>query len=432
MLRKTLDFLAHSSPWLVFAPFMLLYAVIALKMTPHDHLILDEGRYWGFAENLLHGHYHYKEGYQFLWSGPGYPLLLMPFVAVDSPLWVLKLLNALLLYSSVVLFFHLLRLYISPRKALLGALLFACYYPMYEVGLPYVMTEAWSMFLTVAPTYLLCKAFRFKDYRWKSLLLPAFLLGLLALTKVIFGYVLLVMVVICLGAWLVRGRSKQMANLMAVFGFALVFCLPYLAYTYSLTGKVFYWGNSGGLQLYWMATPFEDELGDWHVPTLQEDPLLQEHHGAFFAEIEGLGPVEKDAALQRKAIAYIRAHPKKFAYNWVANLGRTFFSHPLSFLKPSNGLFRYLVPNIFLIVFAVMMLFPTLRYYTKFPLEILVMLVFSLVYLGGISVLASYPRFLFMIVPIWMLWIAWGLHRFVKVNFGNSSEANLPQPSPDA
>jgi hypothetical protein len=428
MLRQLQDRFANANPWLVYLPFLVLYCMLALFTSPHDQLVLDEGRYWGFAENLLNGHFHYKEGYQFLWSGPGYPLLLMPFVAFDTPLWVLKLVNAGLLFSSVVLFSKLLRLYVSPRQALYGALLFACYYPMYEVGLPYLMTEAWSMFLTVGATYYICKAFRFKDYRLKTLVLPSVLLGMLALTKVIFGYVLLVMIVICFVIWLLRGRSRRMAHMTKFFSLAMVICIPYLVYTFSLTGKVFYWGNAGGLQLYWMATPYENELGDWHVDTLEEDSTLMKNHGAFFAEINPLSPLEKDEALKKRAIENIKAHPKKFAYNWIANLGRTFFSHPLSFLKPSNGLFKYLVPNIFLIVFVALMAIPTMRYYKKFPLEILIMLVFSMIYLGGISVLSSYPRFLFMVVPIWILWIAWGLHRFVTLNFGSSKEANLPQP----
>jgi hypothetical protein len=176
-----------------------------------------------------------------------------------------------------------------------------------------------------------------------------------------------------------------------------------------------------------MSSPFEDELGDWHMPTLEENGLLQKNHGAFFSEISGLGEVEKDEALKRRAIEQIKAHPKKFAYNWVANVGRTFFSHPLSFLKPSNGLFYYLVPNIFLIVFATLMAILTVLYYKRFPLEILVLLVFSLLYLGGISFLASYVRFLYPIVPIWMVWIAWGLHRFVRLNLGKQDQADFPQ-----
>ena len=427
MFRKLQETLANTNPWLVYLPFLLLYCILALTTSPHDQLVSDEWRYWGFAENLLNGHFHFKDGHQFLWSGPGYPMLLVPFVTVDSPLWVLKLLNALLLYSSVVLFSKLLRLYVSPQQSLWGAILFAGYYPMYEVSLPYIMTEAWSMFLMVAPVYLVCKAFRFKDFRLKTLLLPAFLLGMLALTKVIFGYALIVMILICFTVWLLRGRSKRMAHMTKFFALAMVVCVPYLVYTFSITGKPFYWGNAGGLQLYWMATPYENELGDWHVETLEEDSTLLKNHGAFFAEINPLSPTAKDDALKKRAIENIKAHPKKFVYNWVANLGRTFFSHPLSFQKPSNGLFKYLVPNIFLIVFASLMAIPTLLYYKKFPLEILVLLVFSMVYLGGISVLSSYPRFLYLIVPIWMLWIAWGLHRFVKINFGSSKEANHPQ-----
>ncbi len=393
-------------------------------MIPHDVLIADEGRYWGFAQNMLQGHYHYKEGYQFLWSGPGYPLLILPFVAIDSPLWVLKLLNALLMYTAVVVFFRMLNLYVSKPKALMAALLFACYWPMYEVTFPCVMTESFSIFLTVTASYFICKAFRFKDYRWRTLLLPGFLLGMLALTKVIFGYVIAVMIVICLVVWLLRGRSKRMWQMSKIFLFAMAFCLPYLAYTYSLTGKPFYWGNSGGLQLYWMASPYENELGDWHVPTLEEDPTLMRNHGAYFASIAHLSPMDKDAELTRQAIANIKAHPKKFAYNWIANLGRTFFSYPLSFLLPSNGYLKYLIPNIFLIVLGILMALPTLLYYKRYPLEILVLLLFALVYLAGISLLASYARFLYMVVPIFMLWIGWSLHRFVRLH--------LPMPPSDA
>jgi hypothetical protein len=418
MLRRLYHIVAHANPWLVMGPFLLLYAVLALVMDPHETLIYDEGRYWGFAENMLNGHFHYKEGYQFLWSGPGYPLLLLPFVMLSSPIWVLQLVNAGLLYLAVVFFFKLMNLYFSREKSLFAALLFACYWPMYEVGLPYLMTEAWSMFLTVLAVFLTCRAFRLKDYRWRTFLLPGLLLGMLALTKVIFGYAIAVMIVICLVAWLIRGRSRRMWSMSRIFLFAMAFCIPYLLYTYSLTGKVFYWGNAGGLQLYWMASPYEKELGDWHLPTLEEDPSLMENHGAFFASIEHLSPLEQDMALKQKAIENIKAHPKKFVYNWVANVGRTFFSYPLSFLYPSNGYLKYLIPNIFLIVFMVIMLVPTLLYYKRYPLEILVLLVFAFVYLAGISLMASYPRFLYMAVPIFMLWIGWGLHKFVRLQPG--------------
>ncbi len=424
MLRKLIHTLANANPWVVFLPILLMYMVLALKLSPHDTLVLDENRYWDYAENLLQGRFA-LEGGNFLWSGPGYPLLLMPFVALKTPIFVLKLVNALLLYSSVVFFFKLFNLYVSRQKSLLASLIFACYWPMYEVGLPYVMTEAWSMFLTVTAAFLICKAFRFKDYRWHALLLPGCLLGELALTKVVFGYVLAVMIVVCLLVWLLRGRSKRMWHMSKVFLFSMAFCLPYLFYTYSITGKPFYWGNAGGLQLYWMSTPYEHELGDWHMPTLEEDTTLMRNHGAYFASIRGLDPVAIDAELKRKAIENIKAHPKKFAYNWIANMGRTFFSHPLSFLEPSNGYLKYLVPNIFLIVLSVLCLLPTLLYYKRYPLEILVLLVFCLVYLGGISVMASYPRFLFMTVPILMLWIAWTMHKFLRLKL------DLPVP-PDS
>ncbi len=428
MLRRFINLINNTSPWWLFLPFLLFYVVLALVMEPHTELLYDEGRYWGFALNMLNGHYHYKEGYQFLWNGPGYPILLLPFVVLNCKPWVLELLNSLMLYATVVYFFKLMNMYISRKQALFATLILACYWPLYEVCLPYIMTEALCMLLTVTASYFLCKAFRLKDYRWRTILLPAFLLGMLALTKVIFGYVIMVMIVVCLVVWLLRGRSHRMWQMSKVFLFALAFCTPYLLYTYSLTGQAFYWGNAGGLQLYWMSTPYENELGDWHVATLEEDTTLMKNHGVFFASINHLSAQQQDQALKVQAIANIKAHPKKFAYNWVANLGRTFFSYPNSFLKPSNGYLKYLVPNIFLIVFMVIMMYPTVVYYKRYPLEILILLLFAFVYLAGISVLASYARFLYMTVPIFMLWIGWGLHRFVAFNLdppryhGNNGE----------
>ena len=54
-------------------------------------------------------------------------------------------------------------------------------------------------------------------------------------------------------------RQKNLARVFTgAFGLR-----PYLFYTYHLTGKHFYWANSGGLGLYWMASPDPNDFGSW-------------------------------------------------------------------------------------------------------------------------------------------------------------------------
>lgn len=416
-MKKLLHTLSGYSPWLIFLPFGLLWVAMAWTMMDNSALVMDEVRYWGFAENLLNGHFHYLEGDNFLWSGPGYPMTLVPFAAMDAHLGLVKAMNAVYLYLAVVLLFKTMTFYFSRKKSFLVALIWACYYPLYSMALPNIMTEALVILTVIGVMYTTVRAIKSEHRSWKKLILPGFCVGFMVLTKIIFGYVVLLVAAILFIAWL-RNRSHAKLKVMArIMGIGVIFLLPYLTYTFVLTKKPLYWGNTAGLSLYWMSSPYAEELGDWHGPGLGEHPKLKEHHGEFFASIAHLGPVEKDDALKAKAIENIKAHPKKFVYNCIANVGRTLFSHPLSYLEPSNGLFYYLVPNIFLIVFTLIFLLPTIRWHKKYPTEMLVLLFMALLYFGETIPVASYARFFFLIIPILLWWIAFSLDRFVKLKF---------------
>src|SRR3982751_4510520 len=76
---------AKQNPYLIFAPFLVFYLLIC-AFFHKDKLQGDEGRYLEFAHNLLHGYYSPPSPRQSLWSGPGYPILLMPFVGLGLPL----------------------------------------------------------------------------------------------------------------------------------------------------------------------------------------------------------------------------------------------------------------------------------------------------------------------------------------------------------
>ena len=417
MIDRFLGWLAPRNPWLMLLPALALYLFLAATLTSHDALVRDEVRYWGFADNLLHGHFHDKGGDNFLWSGPGYPVVLMPFVALDAPLVLPKLFNAVLYYVAMGLFFHLACLYFTRKKAWLATLVMVAYYVPWVECFGDIMTESLTMCLMIGTAYAFCRNMQQGRLGWRDMVLPGVLLMWLMLTKVLFGYVVLLALLALTGWYFLRGREAKVGGSARFLALGLAFCLPYLLYTFSLTGKLFYWGNSGGMQLYWMSSPFPDELGDWHVYSLKEHPSLETNHRAFFDSLEGLDPVAKDEAFKRKALENIRQHPAKFVKNWAMNITRTLFSHPLSFLKPSLGVFKYVFPHAFLLVLGAFFFWPTLRRHRLWPTELLVLLFFCGVYLAGTSLLASYARFFFPVVPILVIWLGYGLDRFVKVRW---------------
>ena len=96
------------NPFLLFSPFLLLYATFILF---HFKSILvgDEIRYLFLAKNLTHGYYWHPGDRIGLGNGPGYPILLMPFLALNAPLICMKLINAVLQYVSVIFLFKSLK-----------------------------------------------------------------------------------------------------------------------------------------------------------------------------------------------------------------------------------------------------------------------------------------------------------------------------------
>ena len=132
---------------------------------------------------------------------------------------------------------------------------------------------------------------------------------------------------------------------------------PWLAYTYAKTDRLFVWGNSGSLSLYWMTSPYEGDLGDWHQAHLVfTDPDLQPHR-AFFEALRGLDLAEQNAEIEREALRNIADHPGAYAENVVANVSRMLFNSPYSrTLQQTNDVF-YALPNAILLGAAVLCAF---------------------------------------------------------------------------
>jgi 4-amino-4-deoxy-L-arabinose transferase-like glycosyltransferase len=388
--------------WMLLALFGT-YLLVALAAS-QDQFRGDEGAYVGYATNLVQGFYTYRDPERMnLWYGPGYPLLLAPFVAVGAPWLAAKVLNALLLLGGVLLFYQTLRIYVPARTASWGALLVGLYPPFFR-HLHQVLTETLAVFLVCAFAYLFCRVYRDDRQRRWFVVGAAAALAWLALTKVVFGYVIVVMLLLCLLGLPLRPALFKRAAL--VFGLAMVLCTPYLLYTWSVTGRAFYWGNSGGPGLYWLATPYEGELGDWqNWSRLPDSSRFRRNHRAFFASLDGMSEIERSDSLQRQAVRNIKAHPKKFLRNWTANVGRLFFSFPFTDRPQKLSTLFYALPNTILLSLFGVSVYALVVGHRLVPVELNVLPLTGLVALGGISLVGAEARYFTPLVPLFALWI---------------------------
>ena len=271
-------------------------------------------------------------------------------------------------------------------------------------------------------------------------------LAYLAITKVIFGYVLLAFLITSLIIYGI-GKHKVFKSNLVIAGLALLFCVPYLGYTYKETGKLFYWGNSGGELLYWTASPHQTDLGEWHtggpgmndffaeryhlsgvdpelvfsVNELIAERIYQDHKG-FKERLNGLGAYSADALYKKEALKNIKAYPFNFLKNWVMNIGRITLGYPHSlYAKPPFSSFMSLlniIKSSFLVVFFISSLILSLTLLKKIPSEYWSILLFGMIYFGGTSLLAAQSqRFLIPLTPIIVIWISHILMHFkIKKN----------------
>lgn len=382
----------------------MIYILIVLVINT-DKFVGDEGRYVMYANNLTEGIFS-PEGEIYLWSGPGYPLLLAPFVLFKLPWMAAKLLNPLFLFVGIIFFYHTLRFYMQESSAIFYSYMLGIYIPYYRL-LSQLVTESFSIFLVCCFMFYLCKIIREGKYRWSQLLIASVSLGYLALTKVFFGYVILFGLLLFLFLYLWK-KKEAYKKIVLVYSFALLCCTPYLFYTYSLTGKIFYWGSQGGLYIYLMSSPYDNEYGDWSERN-------SGNHNVFYNKISELSAIEQDKEFKREAIKNIINRPSKYMMNWISNVGRMLFNYPFSYTYQRVSNYFYIIPNMFLVVAGVLCLYPTWLGRALIPFEIYALMVFALISFGGLSVIMSENRYFWPLVPVFILWIAFTLSRLIKI-----------------
>jgi len=437
---------------LQFLPLLLLYLFIVIMLSSPS-FEGDESDYVAYASRLTQEQVSPIETVS-LWCGPGYPIVLTPFAYFELPWLAAKLLNAVFVFGAILYFYGTLAHWLEDTHAFIFAWVLGLHPPLWR-EMPALHTESLVFLLMCGflfhftkslskqgaaalrrdeknnasdlppkgqtPVRIGSKSSRASTHAWLHVLAASLFLGYLALTKILYGYAILVGLLLFVALYFLRKQEKEKKT-VCIYSLALIWCLPYLMYTYSLTDKVFCWGTSGGMSLYWISTPNQDELGDWFsFADVQTNPDLAQHK-PFFDEVADLPQVQRDSEFKKQAIFNITHHPKKFLANWTANIGRLLFSYPYSYSQQKLSTYFYLAPNMFLVVVFILSIGPAILRWNCIPFDIFALLLFALIAFGGSSLLSAYSRQFSPLAPILLLWIAFIYTRIVRIRL-------CPQPT---
>jgi len=418
----------YKNPFLLFAPLLVLFVLITL-VVHDDAMESDEGRYYYFAENLYNGYYSPPPPDINLWCGPGFPIILIPFVALKLPLISITLFNAILMYLSVVLLYKSAIKFVSYPLTLFFSFFWAFCYSAYKY-ISLIHTEIFTAFLIMLLTYFSVLAFESKTSSKRYLILGGLILGFIALTKIIFGYVLVVLLIGSIMLFLISENKVNLKKTLFILLVAFLTVSPYLLYTYNLTGRAYYWGNSGGMSLYWMSTPHEMEYGDWNNETytavidaeISGGPaILKKTHQKDADEIAKYTGVEKDDAYKRIAIQNIKSNPTKFLKNIISNISRSFFGFPFTYSYQRPLIKVWYSSILFTLILVSMIL--TIINWKKIDFSIRFLLFTVSIYYGGSTLLSMDIRQLVVIIPLLLFWIAYTLQKSLtlKIKFDNKT-----------
>ncbi len=333
------------APTLPLLPILLVYTlVVVIHPLPGNYT--DEAAFLGIARDLTHGFYTQSNTTVIsglLFHGPGLPLLLLPLVALHIPLTLIRILvGPVFLFAAIAVFHRMLRPFMTERSAILASYAVGAYLPFFP-HMRAVYVEALATLCFTLAVYFMVRSFRGgrRDHLWAGLAL-----GWLALSRVEYGYVLVACLLISAVWLLVRRASLPARHSLIACAIGLVMCVPWLSYTYSVTHKPFYWGDSGGWNLFWMSAP---GTGDWQSPlTVATRPQLAVDR-ATIAAVKRLPPLEQDPRLTHIAIQNIRHNPKHYLANIVNNVGRLVFNSPYSYTNEKSSAMLYGVPNAILL-----------------------------------------------------------------------------------
>ncbi|PKA98770.1 hypothetical protein B0O79_2463 [Flavobacteriaceae bacterium MAR_2009_75] len=403
---------------IAYLPFLIVYLFLIFIRSSEP--FGDEFRYMAYAQNLWDGHYTDPNNPD-LTNGPGYPIIILPFVILNLSSWAIYL-NAFFAFFALIYFHRTLRLYIKGKYAYYFTYFLGIYPPLLKM-MSFLYSEAFSILLICGLIYHFCSLNGNKD-RWAA----GVFLGVLMLTKIIFFHIT-VAGLIAYFIYTILNKKRLKPNLV-VFVIGFLFCSPYIWYAYSVTEKPFYVGTRGGELLYHRSTPYENEWGNWVSETLILNPdeaqksgkepyfalnQLSKNHREFYLSLEGLSNIQKDSAFKAKARLNMREHPIKYLKNSISNIGRLLFNHPNSYRIESINIYGYVLPNMLIVSILLLLAYPIYISRKHVPHEIWAIVLYFFIYTGAIVILHGKPRYFLLTVPSLIFLIAYSFQNILTI-----------------
>jgi hypothetical protein len=369
-----------------------------------------------FAENIVNGFYTHATNPN-LMNAPGFPLYLAIFLKLNLPLWVPKFINGILVMFAAYFLYRALLYYAPHRTALFVSYAFGLYVPMFK-WIRLNFSESVCLFLFAGFIYFSVKALRADKFRWKDVLIPSFMLGYAILCKAQFAYVAFATLIFAIAAYIFL-RDGKAARGVAILATSFLLAVPYLIYTYSLTGRVLYWGSNGGEQLYWMSSDKENEYGMWIESDLLLNRLIPDMHPEhirLYDSVYAIGNwVEMNDIFYAKAKENIKANPRAYLYNVAANAWRLVSDGPTSYSKSSMRPLAFLFANSFIILPLIFSIYLGWINRRAIPLEVLGLTLFVLMYLGASLLHGAVIRYFVAAVPFLLLWLGFVYSNFLRI-----------------
>lgn len=407
-----------------FIPLLLFYLVwVAWQGAPEP--MGDGIRYYAGAEYLLQGQLA-DPVRPSLRNGPFYPLILTPVVGLELSIYVAYLLNVVFLMVGIIYLYRLLHFWVPQKWALVGAYALGLYPPLL-MELAFIAYEPLMIGLMGGYLYHLFKSYR-GGFQGRDPYYTLIYLGCLALTKLIFPYVILGIVGAAIPLSWLAGRKIGL-KIAGMHLLALCFTIPYLIGTYQLTGKLFYWGEVGGEILYWKSSPHPGEHGNWlqfskvarmsNIEGMDSCGLaaLQSHHSPLFQSLLPLSPMERSERLNEVAKANISEHPTGFIKNTFASLSRLFFNFPFSYTPQKLSTTGFILSNLFFVCLGLISLVMVVLRGKLVPIYIWHIGLVTLLYLGGISLLNGRVRHLVPMIPIIIAFISYAFGQLIDIRW---------------
>jgi 4-amino-4-deoxy-L-arabinose transferase-like glycosyltransferase len=322
--------------------------------------------------------------------------------------------NAVYQYFALIFLYKALKLVANHKIGLLFTLPLAIYPNALSI-LPIMYTEAFTCLLVSSFIYSLTLCYTRGSIKYG--IIAGLVLGYLTLTKIIFGYVLLIGLISCLVLLCFKKNRPYHLISVKILLIAFAVTMPYLAYTYHMTGKIFYWGNSGGMSLYWMSSPYNNEYGDWKIPELSNNQypmlfkspegaaMLKKNHSEEVKFILKHDAIEQDVLFKQAAIRNIQNHPFKFIQNYYYNCSRMLFNFPYSYSYQDGAIVGNIIRGSLLLWSSLIGLMVTLFNWKRIIYPVKFLLLLTGIYLGLSGALSAYPRQLDVAVPVLLFWL---------------------------